>query len=60
MFALFCGDFFYPCGGWGDWYYTYRTLEDALVGVYGLQSSDWWHIVELPQGTIVQSGRRND
>ena len=44
-FALFAGDYYYPCGGWEDCIYVYASLADAKASVRPIH--DWAHVVDL-------------
>ena len=52
-FVVFSGDQYYPDGGWSDFKSSHDTLNEALSTARG----DWWHIVDLVAGKIVESGR---
>jgi hypothetical protein len=53
-FAVFSGDQYYPDGGWGDFKSSHDTLDEAKSEK---TRGDWWHIVDLVAGRIVESGR---
>jgi hypothetical protein len=53
-FALFCGEDYYPDGGWKDFRRTFDTVQEALAvsrSVY-----EWYHVVDLLTGKIVEEG----
>lgn len=55
MFALFAGHNFYPSGGWDDHIATFLTLEEAQHARNARSHNyDWFHIVDLAKGEIVE------
>ena len=57
MYALFAGDFYYPCGGWNDYVGTYGSYAEAqAVAIKGDTAGeyDWWHVVNLDTSEITQ------
>ena len=68
-YALFAGNFYYPCGGWGDFESAFDTIDDAKAagsaelqirgGAYS-NEQDWYHVVDLQTGEIVASQRTED
>lgn len=59
-FLLFCGMQYYPSGGWNDLRDKgYDTLEEALKAAAN-RNADWWHIVDLNEGRIVEFGHKED
>jgi len=61
MFALFAGHNYYPSGGWDDHIATFATLEEARAAVadarshiYANQTYDWFQIVDLVKGEVVE------
>lgn len=57
MFALFAGIDFYPLGGWNDYKGTYDTQLEAFRRCMNMVC-DWWHIVDLSTGEIIEAGSR--
>lgn len=57
QYLLFAGDQFYPDGGWQDFKGSFTTLKAALreAAAWG---ADWWQIVDLKTGKIVEEGTR--
>jgi hypothetical protein len=55
-FLVFSGDDHYPLGGWQDFKGIFEDYVDALVKA--TEKGDWWHIVDLTSGEIVDSGHR--
>jgi hypothetical protein len=56
-YLLFAGDRYYPLGGFKDFRGSFTVVEAAVE--YGRNETDdfdWWHVVDLLDGTIVQSG----
>lgn len=59
-YLLFCGDKYYPYGGWDDFRGAFDTLEEAREAavptrtIYGDPSHDWWHIVDTETMQEVQ------
>lgn len=59
MFLLFCGQSYYPGGGWEDYEGSFETIEEAVERVANMGGmTDWWHVVNLETGRIAKSGRR--
>lgn len=61
-YLLFCGDYYYPSGGWGDFRSDFDTIEDAVKearrGEYVNSREtpvpwDWWHVVDRETGEEV-------
>lgn len=57
-FALFSGEVYYPRGGWSDFFASFDTKEEALACA-ATQRADWWQIVDLQEGNMVECGSRN-
>lgn len=55
MYALFGGLMYYPEGGWGDFQRSSNNLEDLrnVARMVQGESVDWWHIVDLDTGRVV-------
>lgn len=51
-YLLFGGDTYYPGGGWEDYRGGFDSVEDALRAA--ARGSDWWHIVDLESGRIIE------
>lgn len=54
-YLLFCMYNYYPTGGWNDFSDSFDTLELAVEAgkcSYG----DWWHVVDIEVGDIVERG----
>ena len=54
-FLIFAGLEYYPMGGWGDFYDSAETVEDALEKLAHAQCNDWWQIVDSTTGTVVKT-----
>jgi hypothetical protein len=54
MFLLFAGDYYYPQGGWDDFRGAFGSLEAAQETGQKL-NRDWWHIVNVSSGEIVEN-----
>ena len=55
-FAVFCGESFYPVGGWRDfagWFDTKEAAQAAQQGGQLDKVQDWYQIVDLTTGEIV-------
>ena len=52
-YATFCGDDYYPLGGFDDYVNSYDTMGDALQFAVNLDCYNWWHIVDIDKSTIV-------
>lgn len=55
-FIVFCGDTYYPNGGWKDVLGVYGTLEeakDSLLDYALTKSADWAHIADLETQKII-------
>lgn len=50
-FLLFCGDDYYPYGGWEDFSESFDDFEETKNAAKG--SGEWWHIVDQEKGEIV-------
>jgi hypothetical protein len=56
-YALFAGDNYYPSGGFQDFRGTFSELESATdFAKKSEEDYDWWHVVDLTDGTVVESG----
>lgn len=55
-YILFWGDHHYPGGGWEDQHLSYDDKEAALLVAKTLDA-DWWHLVDLTTGQIVEQGK---
>ena len=53
-FVVFSGDQFYPDGGWSDFRSSHATIAEAREAP---APGDWWQIVDLKTGVIVDRGR---
>ena len=51
-YLLFCGDNYYPTGGWGDFQGSYETYDEAMAALPTL-SFDWHQIVDVTDGEVV-------
>jgi len=56
-FLVFCGDNYYPSGGWEEFKGSFGTLEDAINFLLDL-NYNWYHIVNLESESIVKSGKK--
>lgn len=56
-YQVFSGYNYYPSGGWEDHLGSADTMEEAFIEAANSRG-DWWHIVDMETGDIVQSGRR--
>lgn len=54
-YALFCGDNYYPCGGWDDMYSRYDSVDAAQASLKQdfKTQPDWYQIVDLHTGLLV-------
>lgn len=50
-YLLFCGDNYYPNGGWADFKKDFDTLEDALAAD---RSSDWYQIIDRDTKEVIK------
>ncbi len=65
-FLLFMGDTYYPSGGWQDFKKSFDTMSEAVKAVSGAtkdtdlgnSSWDWWQVVDLETGKMVDEGMR--
>ena len=55
-FYVFCGYNYYPSGGWADFAGSFETLEGANRWLVNYTSRDWYHIVDIRENRIVQTG----
>jgi hypothetical protein len=67
--VLFVGGNYYPSGGWYDVWAFFETEEQALITMYQFAEldkfveyppkldGDWWHIVDLRKGKVINRGR---
>jgi hypothetical protein len=55
-FAVFCGDYYYPAGGWGDFNRSFDTYDEAHEHVKSLSNCEWWEIVNLATLNVVAQG----
>jgi hypothetical protein len=53
-YLLFAGDYYYPCGGWEDFFKSYTSIEDA-TNDKGHINFNWVHIVDSQSGKIVKN-----
>lgn len=51
-YAVFAGEQYYPCGGWGDYQGSYDTHDEAFAAA-GAGKSDWFEVVDLTLGVEV-------
>jgi hypothetical protein len=56
MYLLFCGDSYYPTGGWNDFKGSYKTLEEAINS--SNDDNDWWHVVSTETWEIMMDKYR--
>jgi len=65
-YLLFCGDRYYPSGGWEDFKGSFNSIEDAIAAAQGFAEThdsflvcDWYHVVDTqnPQLEIVRHGK---
>jgi hypothetical protein len=50
-YLLFCGESYYPVGGWDDFVGDFDTVEEAKSAT--AKASDWAHIVDTDTGERV-------
>ncbi len=55
-YALFAGDNWYPAGGWKDFVQFYDRQDDAVRRGW-VDGGDWWHVVDMETGDIVEKGK---
>jgi len=53
-YGLFMGLDYYPEGGWLDFKGSFSSVAAALS--ISRQNYNWWHIVDLETGKIIQQG----
>lgn len=51
-YAVFCGERYYPGGGWGDFSKSFSSKEDAIKHAISTKS-DWWEVVDLRLGELL-------
>lgn len=56
-FLLFAGENYYPCGGWADFISAFPCMEEAVSAAHKLIDCNWWHIVDLEEGAVVNWGQ---
>lgn len=51
-YLVFCGQLYYPCGGWDDFVSSHKSLEEAEIKRQAIHDkiSDWSHIVDISDG----------
>ena len=54
-FLLFCGENYYPNGGWADFKGDFDSLEEAFQGAFK-SKSDWYHIVDAQDARLILNG----
>jgi hypothetical protein len=54
-YLLFCGDIYYPSGGWDDFVNYYDTIEEAREAVSKMPH-DWWQIVDTTTMNMIVEG----
>ena len=62
-FALFCGAFYYPAGGYRDFLCYTDTIEEALLALSNVEiaiSGSWAHLINLRSGDIVRRWENHD
>lgn len=56
-YVVFTGDTYYPIGGWYDNHSIFSTLEEAKEYIKQFTSkADWWHLVDLQTGIVLEEG----
>jgi hypothetical protein len=61
-YLLFCGNNYYPNGGWSDLIGAFDTIEECgppnhFVDRYGdTVEVDWWHLVDTEVLAIIDQG----
>jgi len=58
-YAVFAGRNYYPRGGWSDFQESFDTIPEARLALTTgkIRKHDWWEIVDLTIGRIVEEGR---
>jgi len=51
VYMLFAGDWYYPCGGMGDFQGNFQTIADAIT--WAKARFEWWHVVDKSSMKIV-------
>ena len=65
-YILFAGDWYYPAPGWHDMQKASDSRDDLAAQGRDMVSGEeytngqhqWWHVVDLASGTIVEEGER--
>lgn len=45
-YLVFAGDYYYPLGGWGDFYDAFDTVEQAVECINGPAVNEWAEVVD--------------
>ena len=53
QFLLFAGDQYYPSGGWGDFKGSFDTIAEARAAERALPGHDWWQIIDVKTGNVI-------
>ena len=59
-YLVFCGTFYYPEGGWNDFYKDTDSLDEAIrycehyIKKEAPQGYGWCHIVDIYEGRIIR------
>ena len=51
-YALFAGEFYYPCGGWEDFVQAFDTSKEAhdYFKTNKKQCGNWYQVIDLQTG----------
>lgn len=62
MFAVFAGLYYYPKGGWADFYYVHWNVEEAVYAAETLVSNreDWSEVINLTTQERVRMFHKSD
>ena len=55
QYLLFCGDAYYPGGGWDDFHADFSSQEEAVNRATTIRQ-DWWQVVDTSTMKIVADG----
>jgi hypothetical protein len=54
-YLVFCGDNYYPCGGWHDFQKGFDTVGEAKDYLLFLSNYDWFQIVDAETMNVVST-----
>ena len=53
-YLVFCGDVYYPKGGWKDFKGSTPSVGEAYELILRAGSHGWWHIVDSETGETIK------